>query len=216
MKSCEALFLKPIAQSIPAMLSLWPRRCYVSGPCCVVESCSDNALSLSAIIMFTPQKMPGDNLQKLLLQGHLVSFWGRPGYLLPWRSCCGDSFDPCNQHHASFWNVNFIADRPAGYVSQQQQEAFRTAASRKRFVHSPQDLRGEGLGKAVGSGHWWEALRARTSSERCQAWGVFGHMAPAGVPKGSVLCTISPRWVCQLDLMGCNYFRSSANRSLLM
>lgn len=151
MKSCEALFLKPIAQSIPAMLSLWPRRCYVSGPCCVVESCSDNALSLSAIIMFTLQKMPGDNLQKLLLQGHLVSFWGRPGYLLPWRSCCGDSFDPCNQHHASFWNVNFIADRPAGYVSQQQREAFCTAVWRKRFVHSPQDLRGEGLGKAVGS-----------------------------------------------------------------
>lgn len=73
-----------------------------------------------------------------------------------------------------------------------------------------------GLGRLHGPWHWWEALRTRTSSERCQAWGVFGHMAPAGVPKGSVLCTISPRWVCQLDLMGCNYFRSSANRSLLM
>lgn len=73
------------------------------------------------------------------------------GYLLPWCSCCGDSFDPCNQHRTSFWNANIIADRPAGYVSQQQREAFRTAASRKRIVHSPQDLRGERLGKAAGS-----------------------------------------------------------------
>lgn len=91
MKSCEALFPKPITLSISVTLSLWPQRCYISRHCCLPVSCSGNALSTSATIIFT-QKMLSDNLQEFLLQGHIVSLWRRqecPVRWTPvqWRSC---------------------------------------------------------------------------------------------------------------------------------
>lgn len=97
-------------------------------------------------------KMFSDNLQELLLQGHLVAsgkgksapcHWTlvHCGSFAFWCSCCGDSSDPGYQPCALFWNVSsVVAEGAAGCVRQ-----LCTTASRKGLYRAHWTSRGEGI-----------------------------------------------------------------------
>lgn len=82
---------KPITQSISALLSLWPQRCDASRHCCVLEAALTMLCPLQ-LSLYSPQKMLNDNLQKLLLQGHLVSLQWRQECLSRWTLLQQGSF----------------------------------------------------------------------------------------------------------------------------
>lgn len=111
-----------------------------------------------------------------------------------------------------------MAEGPAGRVLQQQPEAFTQWPQENNCTKTTKFLRERRLVESVSSlSLVGDAEEAQQHLWGCRASRIIGHnMFHLGVPKKSVLCIISPRWVCQLDLMGCSYFRSLANRLLLM